>query len=66
MKLLVIEDDTHTANYIEKGLREASPLFGSDLARFLGTSLVVVEPGRRSIGVLAGSDAPGADRWFEV
>jgi hypothetical protein len=51
---------------IEKGLREASPLLGSDLGRFLGVSLVVVEPGRRSLGLLGGSTAADAERRFEI
>jgi len=51
---------------IEKGLREASPLLGSDLGRFFGTPLVVVEPNRRLIGVLGASSDREADRWFEV
>jgi hypothetical protein len=51
---------------IEKGLREASPLLGSDLGRFLGMSLAVVEPGRRSIGVLGGCTGGDPDRWFEI
>jgi uncharacterized membrane protein len=51
---------------IEKGLREASPLLGSDLGRFFGMPLVVVEPGRRRIGLLGGRPAGEADRWFGV
>jgi len=51
---------------IEKGLREASPLMGSDLGRFFGMPLVVVEPGRRSIGLLGDRPAGEADRWFEI
>jgi hypothetical protein len=51
---------------IEKGLREASPLVGSDLGRFFGMSLVVVEPARRSIALLGGRSAGEVDRWFEL
>jgi hypothetical protein len=51
---------------IEKGLREASPLLGSDLGRFFGMPLVVVEPSRRLIGLLGARSACEADRWFEV
>jgi hypothetical protein len=51
---------------IEKGLREASPLLGSDLGRYFGSPLVVVEPSRRSIALLGGCSAGEADRWFEV
>jgi hypothetical protein len=51
---------------IEKGLREASPLLGSDLGRFFGMPLVVVEPSRRLIGLLGARPAREADRWFEV
>jgi hypothetical protein len=51
---------------IEKGLREASPLLGSDLGRFFGMPLVVVEPARRLIGLLGGRSAGEADRWFEI
>ena len=51
---------------IEKGLRAASPLLGSDLGRFLGLPLVVVEPRRRSIALLGGRSADEADRWFEI
>jgi hypothetical protein len=51
---------------IEKGLREASPLLGSDLGRFFGMPLVVVEPGRRLIGLLGARSASEADQWFEV
>jgi len=51
---------------IEKGLREASPLMGSDLGRLFGMPLVVVEPGRRRIGMLGGCAAGVADRWFEI
>jgi hypothetical protein len=51
---------------IEKGLREASPLLGSDLGRFFGMPLLVVEPSRRSIGLLGGGSAGEADQWFEV
>jgi hypothetical protein len=51
---------------IEKGLREASPLLGSDLGRFFGMPLVVVEPARRMIALLGGRAAGEADRWFEI
>ena len=51
---------------IEKGLREASPLLGSDLGRFFGLPLVVVEPSRRSIALLGGRSAGEADRCFEI
>jgi hypothetical protein len=51
---------------IEKGLREASPLLGSDLGRFFGMPLVVVEPSRRGMGLLGARSAREADRWFEV
>jgi len=51
---------------IEKGLREASPLLGSDLGRFFGMPLVVIEPSRRLIGLLGGGSAGEADRWFEI
>ena len=51
---------------IEKGLREASPLLGSDLGRFFGMPLVVVEPSRRLIGLLGARSAREADRWFEI
>jgi len=51
---------------IAKGLREASPLVGSDLGRFFGLPLVVVEPSRRSIGLLGGRSAGEADQWFEI
>ena len=51
---------------IEKGLREASPLLGSDLGRFFGMPLVVVEPSRRMIGLLGARSAREADCWFEV
>jgi len=51
---------------IEKGLREASPLLASDLGRFFGMPLVVVEPSRRLIGLLGARPAREADRWFEV
>lgn len=61
----------HTSAYarqteIDKGLREASPLVGSDLARFLGMPLVAVEPQRRRIGLLGAGAAREADPWFEV
>jgi hypothetical protein len=51
---------------IEKGLREASPLLGSDLGRFFGMPLVVVEPDRRLIGLLGARSASEADQWFEI
>ncbi len=51
---------------IEKGLREASPLLSSDLGRFFGMPLVVVEPNRQRIGLLGARSAREADRWFEV
>jgi hypothetical protein len=51
---------------IEKGFREASPLLGSDLGRFFGMPLVVVEPSRRQIGLLGARPAREADRWFEI
>jgi hypothetical protein len=51
---------------IEKGLREASPLLGSDLGRFFGMPLVVVEPGRRLIGLLGACSAREEEQWFEV
>jgi hypothetical protein len=51
---------------IEKGLREASPLLGSDLGRFFGMPLVVVEPNRRQIGLMGAQTACDADRWFEI
>lgn len=51
---------------IEKGLRQASPLVGSDLARFLGVELVVIEPQRRRLGWLRGGASEAADRWFEL
>jgi hypothetical protein len=51
---------------IEKGLREASPLLASDLGRFFGMPLVVVEPSRRMIGLLGARSAREADRWFEI
>jgi uncharacterized membrane protein len=51
---------------IEKGLREASPLLGSDLGRFFGMPLVVVEPARRKIALLGGRAGAEADRWFEI
>jgi len=51
---------------IEKGLREASPLVASDLGRFIGMPLVVVEPSRQSIGLLSGWSTGEVDRWFEV
>jgi len=51
---------------IEKGLREASPLLGSDLGRFFGMPLAVVEPGRRLIGLLGARSASEADQWFEI
>ncbi len=51
---------------IEKGLREASPLLGSDLGRFFGMPLVVIEPARRKIALLGGRAGAEADRWFEI
>jgi hypothetical protein len=51
---------------IEKGLREASPLLGSDLGRFFGMPLVVVEPGRQQIGLLGARSTREEDRWFEI
>jgi len=51
---------------IEKGLREAAPLLGSDLGRFFGMPLVVVEPGRRLIGLLGARSACEEDQWFEI
>jgi hypothetical protein len=51
---------------IEKGLREASPLLGSDLGRFFGLPLVVVEPSSQSIAVLGGRCAGEADQRFEI
>jgi hypothetical protein len=51
---------------IEKGLREAAPLLGSDLGRFFGMPLVVVEPGRRLIGLLGARSAREEDQWFEI
>jgi hypothetical protein len=51
---------------IEKGLREASPLLGSDLGRFFGMPLVVVEPAQRQIGLLGARSAGEADQWFEI
>ncbi|MBW2494109.1 MAG: hypothetical protein JRE43_05100 [Deltaproteobacteria bacterium] len=51
---------------IEKGLREASPLLGSDLGRFLGMPLVVVEPARRAIALLGGRAGGAGDRRFEI
>jgi len=51
---------------IEKGLREALPLAGSDLGRFLGTPLALVEPARRKLGLLDGRAGAEPDRWFEV
>jgi hypothetical protein len=39
---------------------------GSDLGRFFGMPLVVVEPSRRLIGLLGARPAREADRWFEV
>lgn len=64
---LIIHTGGHSRQAeIEKGLREASPLLGSDLGRFFGMPLVVVEPSRRSIGLLGGGSAGEADRWFEI
>jgi hypothetical protein len=51
---------------IEKGLREASPLLSSDLGRFFGMPLVVVEPRRRQIGLLGACSDRDVDRWFGV
>jgi hypothetical protein len=51
---------------IEKGLREASTLLGSDLGRFFGMPLVVVESSRRSIALLNERSDREAERWFEV
>lgn len=51
---------------IEKGLREASPLVASDLARFLGTELVAIEPDRGRLGWLHRGASDEGDRWFEL
>jgi hypothetical protein len=51
---------------IEKGLRQISPLLGSDLGRSLEMPIVAVEPDRRRIGLLRASAAGGEDQWFEV
>jgi hypothetical protein len=39
---------------------------GSDLGRFFGMPLVVVEPGRRQIGLLRAGSVREEDQWFEV
>jgi hypothetical protein len=51
---------------IEKRLRQASPLVGSDLGRLLETQIVAVEPDRRRIGLLRASADAGEDQWFGV
>lgn len=64
---LIVQTGGHARQAeIEKGLREASPLLGSDLGRFFGMPLVVVEPDRRSIALLGGRAAGEADRWFAL
>ena len=64
---LIIQTGGHARQAeFEKGLRAASPLLGSDLGRFFGLPLVVVEPSRRLIGLLGGGIAGEADRWFEI
>jgi len=51
---------------IEKALREACPLLGADLGPVFGMPLVVVEPGRRRIGLSGGRAVGEPDRWFEI
>ena len=64
---LIIQTGGHARQAeIEKGLREASPLLGSDLGRFFGLPLVVVESSRRLIALLGGRSAGETDRLFEI
>ena len=64
---LIVQTGGHARQgEIEKGLREASPLLGSDLGRFFGMPLAVVESGRKRIGLLGAHSAREPDRWFEI
>jgi len=51
---------------IGKALRQASPLVAADLGRFLGLSLIALDPSGRRIGLLRASSADGSDRWLSV
>ena len=51
---------------IGKALRQASPLVSADLGRFLGMSLVTLDPSGRRLGLLRASAAEGSDRWLSV
>lgn len=51
---------------IGKALRQASPLVAADLGRFLGVSLVALDPSGRRMGMLRASGDDGVDRWLRV
>jgi hypothetical protein len=51
---------------IGKALRQASPLVAEDLGRFLGMSLVALDPSGRRLGLLRASGGEGSDRWLSV
>ncbi len=51
---------------IGKALRQASPLVAADLGRFLGMSLVTLDPSGRRMGLLRASGADVSDRWLSV
>lgn len=51
---------------IGKALRQASPLVASDLGRFLGTSLVALDPGTRRLGLLHAADAVATEHWYRA
>lgn len=51
---------------IGKALRQASPLVATDLGKFLGMSLLVLDPSGRRMGILRASAANGQDRWLNV
>lgn len=48
---------------IGKALRQASPLMASDLGRFLGVSLVALDPEACRLGLLHASDGDTSERW---
>jgi len=64
--LLVQTGGHQREDEIGKALRQASPLVAGDLGRFLGLSLVALDPGARRLGLLWASSAEGRDRWLGV
>ncbi len=64
--LLVQTGGHEREDEIAKALWQASPLVAADLGRFLGTSLITLDPSGRRLGLLKASGADGRDRWLGV